>query len=149
MPTAEIQITKDDIKGLTKRLRNIKDPKAKNRIMRNGLTAGARVIRDRAKELAPIRYGDLQRDIIARSRRQRRGSNEIRATVTMKKGSRSARIAHLVEFGTRPHEIKKLKAQHPGARAKPFLRPAADESDVEVLDAIVKNAKKGLAKLDG
>jgi hypothetical protein len=34
--------------------------------------------------------------------------------------------AHLVEFGTKPHSYKKRAGIHPGARAKPFMRPALD-----------------------
>lgn len=36
------------------------------------------------------------------------------------------REAHLVEFGTAAHWQPKKKRMHPGAAAKPFLRPAFD-----------------------
>ncbi|WP_133121922.1 hypothetical protein [Pleomorphomonas carboxyditropha] len=36
------------------------------------------------------------------------------------------REAHLVELGTAPHWQPKKKRMHPGAAAKPFLRPAFD-----------------------
>lgn len=41
------------------------------------------------------------------------------------------RKAHLVEFGTAPHLVG--KKAHPGAAAKPFLRPAFDETAQETL----------------
>jgi HK97 gp10 family phage protein len=42
------------------------------------------------------------------------------------------RLAHLIEFGTAPHMIgEKL---HPGARAFPFLRPAFEETQAEVIE---------------
>ena len=69
------------------------------------------------------------------------------------------RYAHLVEFGTRPHalgEFSKLAAKvgvvggyqhgrmHKGAEAKPFLRPAYDESKAAAMRAIVNGIKEGL-----
>lgn len=36
-------------------------------------------------------------------------------------------IAHLVEFGTAPHWQPNRHMMHPGARPKPFLRPAFEE----------------------
>jgi hypothetical protein len=37
---------------------------------------------------------------------------------------RARKIAHLVEFGTAPHEQPRRGIMHPGARPKPFFRPA-------------------------
>lgn len=47
---------------------------------------------------------------------------------------RARRIAHLVEFGTAPHWQPKRMRMHPGARAKPFMRPAYESTKVEVVD---------------
>lgn len=41
-------------------------------------------------------------------------------------------LAHLVEFGTAPHWQPKRGRQHPGARPKPFLRPAFEEMRSDV-----------------
>ncbi len=48
---------------------------------------------------------------------------------------RGRRIAHLVEFGTRPHWQPKRfgGVMHPGARAYPFFRPAYEAKKNEVL----------------
>ncbi|SIQ98795.1 phage protein, HK97 gp10 family [Rhizobium sp. RU35A] len=62
------------------------------------------------------------------------------------------RVAHLVEFGTQPHDID--GAMHPGAEAKPFLTPAfeakADEAlkifGQEIGPAIEKAAERAAAK---
>lgn len=40
-------------------------------------------------------------------------------------------VAHLVEFGTAPHMVG--RKMHPGARAKPFMRPALDENADEAV----------------
>lgn len=42
-------------------------------------------------------------------------------------------IAHLVEFGTAPHWQPNRGVMHPGARPKPFLRPAFEEMKGEVV----------------
>jgi HK97 gp10 family phage protein len=42
--------------------------------------------------------------------------------------SKAVRYAHLVEFGTAPHLEPKRKIMHPGARPRPFLRPAFEET---------------------
>jgi len=43
------------------------------------------------------------------------------------------REAHLVEFGTAPHFQPELHRLHPGAQAKPFLRPAFEETKGEAI----------------
>lgn len=58
---------------------------------------------------------------------------------------------HLVEFGTRPHEIRRGASawQHPGSQPNPFLQPAVDASAPELpriihkaLEAAVRRFKK-------
>lgn len=44
---------------------------------------------------------------------------------------RGRRIAHLVEFGTRPHAQPIRGIMHPGARAFPFFRPAFEATKEE------------------
>ena len=43
------------------------------------------------------------------------------------------RKAHLVELGTAPHFQPELNRMHPGAAAKPFLRPAFEEKKDEAV----------------
>lgn len=43
------------------------------------------------------------------------------------------RVAHLVELGTAPHFQPELNKMHPGAAAKPFLRPAFEEKKDEAI----------------
>jgi hypothetical protein len=47
---------------------------------------------------------------------------------------RARHIAHLVEFGTRPHLQPLRGIMHPGARPKPFFRPAFEETKRIVVD---------------
>lgn len=85
-------------------------------------------IAEDARSLAPSRTGTL-RDSIGHYQR-RDGVHVVYA---------SAPHAHLIEFGTDPHEISPREGQalaipgggvyrrvhHPGTTARPFLRPAA------------------------
>lgn len=51
-----------------------------------------------------------------------------------------ANYAHLVEFGTRPH------GRHPGARAKPFMRPTFDQHVKSVVRVTSREIGKGIEK---
>ena len=68
--------------------------------------------------------------------------------------------AHLVEFGTRPHEISsenrsmiiggiyiKGAIKHPGSRPKPFLRPAFDKYKGTALKLIAQSISEEMKKL--
>jgi HK97 gp10 family phage protein len=64
------------------------------------------------------------------------------------------RSGHLVEFGTAPHFQPELNRMHPGAAAKPFLRPAFEKNRDQVIErfgaaigpAIEKRAARLAAK---
>jgi len=86
------------------------------KVVRRSVAAGARVIRDGARELAPYdpsrSEGTHLRDAVMVKRLQ--GTNDIMRIGTLTGSSpKGAPHAHLVEFGT----VK--------MSAKPFLRPAA------------------------
>lgn len=49
---------------------------------------------------------------------------------------RARRIAHLVEFGTAPHWQPLRRIMHPGARPKPFFRPAFESTKRIVVDTV-------------
>lgn len=139
---------KRDTKEVRRRMSALKDQRTTDNILRTSVLNGARVIRDRARENVVERTGELKRSIIARTRRRRRGSDDVRSTVTINPKSRSRNIAHLVEFGTEPHEIKSIQAVHPGAKPNPFLRPAIDDDPNEIMQAIVDKARERLDKVN-
>ena len=60
--------------------------------------------------------------------------------------NRGKKIAHLVEFGTAPHFQPKRNRMHPGARARPFMRPAFDSNGDQVLDFIMKDLRGQVIK---
>lgn len=68
----------------------------------------------------------------------------------------AARTAHLLEYGSAPHSYRNRRAkalkttqtqfarsvEHPGARAKPFLRPAYDAKRDDVVRLIANELEK-------
>ena len=85
------------------------------KVVRNAVAAGARVIRDAARDLAPYdpsrTSGVHLRDGIVVKRKK--NTNDIMIIGTQTRGSKAVPHAHLLEFGT----VK--------MSAKPFLAPAA------------------------
>lgn len=104
--------------------------------MAAALVGSAEEIAAFQRRLAPVKSGKLQRSISvnkgSRGPKYSQGSG-MRAddkadpdlTVTITAGNSDVRYAHLVEFGTAPHENGGLYAgsQHPGAKAQPFFFP--------------------------
>ncbi len=130
--------------------------KIEKNIMRAALRAGARVIADEAKKNVPVQLGDLKRSI-------RTGSNAKKGRVeaTAKAGNKKAYYYRFVEFGTAAHIIKAGKnkqklvftardgkkveipqVNHPGAKAKPYMRPALDSKGNEAVVAVTKKFVK-------
>lgn len=55
---------------------------------------------------------------------------------------RARKIAHLVEFGTAPHDQPNRGVRHPGARPKPFFRPAFDTTRGTTLNRLAMNVER-------
>lgn len=58
------------------------------------------------------------------------------------RGKRHATVAHFVEFGTKPHWQPLRRQHHPGARPKPFLRPAFEMHRIEVMEILAAEIRK-------
>jgi HK97 gp10 family phage protein len=123
-------------------------------ILRGAMRAGAKVFEGRAKQLVPVRSGQL-RDSIKVSTRSKRG----RVSATVRAGGKKAFYAHMVEFGTARHFIKPRKRKslffaglarevvdHPGSAPRPFMRPALDGGQAEAVNAAADYIRKRLAK---
>jgi len=166
--------------------------KMEQNVLRGALRAGANVIKDEAKRLAPVsapnsrnkkRYGfraGTLRDSIRVSARVKNG----RVTASVYAGGQTKSGAEVyyaswVEFGTAAHAIvakgakgkniarrlnrqaKKLAAlniggrfvgasvMHPGARPRPFMRPALDGKAQAAVLAAAEYIKKRLALKHG
>ena len=123
-------------------------------IMRAALRAGAKVVQAEVQASAPVRTGLLKAGI-------KIGTNSRRGRVTAKinVSGKHAFVANWVEYGTAAHFIKPKRAKslffaglmrdgvdHPGARPKPFMRPAVDTKTQEALLAVGEAIKKRLTK---
>lgn len=126
--------------------------KVEKNIMRAALRAGAAVIREEAKAQVPIDSGALRRSLKVST-----NTKNGRITAKLKVGGKLAPHAHLVEFGTKPHKIKPKRQQalsfggtvarevdHPGARPRPFMRPAFDSHSSEAVAAVAAKVRERL-----
>lgn len=113
------------------RLLKLLPERVAERVTKNALRAGARVIRDEAKDRVPVDTGDLRDSVVVRSPTQRQRKHGA-ALVVVGFEKPISRRAHLTEFGT----------QH--QPAQPFLRPAVDEGGRRAIDAIGKSMTRGI-----
>lgn len=138
-------------------LRTLPDRMQKN-VNRTGLRAGAAVFLAEVKQNIPVSSGDLLKTARISSRAAGGG-----VSVSVKVGGKHKGVdgwyAHLVEYGTRPHVILPKKqggamqfggiktrlVDHPGTRARPFMRPAVDSKFPEAVAAIQAKIRQRLA----
>ena len=108
-------------------------------IARGALRAGAKIIVAEAKRNVHSVSGLLAAGIrVSSSRINRRSGKVTTSVIAGAKATKAvtAYYAHMVEFGTAAHVIRARKGgllaigvpkvNHPGARPKPFMRPAFD-----------------------
>jgi HK97 gp10 family phage protein len=123
-------------------------------INRAALRAGAAVYLAEVKPRIPEDSGQLRAS--ARITTRAKG-DEVSASV--KVGNFVAWYAHLVEFQTRPHVIEAKpghamrfgsvvthEVHHPGTRAQPFMRPAADAGFARAVQAVTAKIRQRLTK---
>lgn len=147
-----------EIRGLAELHKTLQELPAKieRNVLRGGLRAGAKVMEAAAKERVPVKHGDLRASIRV-SMRTSSKAGTVRAQV--KAGNKKAWYAHLVEFGTARHWIKpknrkslfiaglmKEVVDHPGAKQKPFMRPAFDGKWRAAIDAMAAYIRARLPK---
>ena len=146
-----------NIKGgeeLSKALKQL-SPKIEKNIMRAALRAGAKVIADEAKRNVPEKSGELKKSIRSGSKATRQGQ----VIATAKAGNDKAWYWRFVEFGTQAHLImaKNQKSmafggvfakqiEHPGATARPFMRPALDAKAQEAIQKVADVVRQRLTK---
>lgn len=125
-------------------------------IAMKSVKAGAKLVQQAAKVRAPKRKksGALRQSLGIKSEKGKRGKTLAFAVVGARskvvktykgKTIKPAKYAHLVEKGTQAHDV--AGKRHPGAKAKPFLKPALDSEKlaagrvmVQVLGAEVMKA---------
>lgn len=142
--------------------------KMENNILRGALRAGAKVVAKQASANVHQVSGALAESVRFGCKVDRAGGRLtafIRAGGRGKKGSAKggknpAFYAHMVEGGTVAHLIKAkapkrmlavgvAQVQHPGAKKKPFLRPALDLQATAALEAVREYIRNRLATKHG
>lgn len=125
--------------------------KIEKNIMRTAMRAGAKVVKDAAVQNVPVKSGALRKSLKVSTKA--RG-----ATVSASVRTRVFH-AHFIEFGTAAHVISgknggwlrfgggfAKSVYHPGAKARPFLRPALDTQAQAALVAVGEKVKVRLTK---
>lgn len=133
-------------------------------MQRGGLRAGAKVIMEDAKSRVPRQTGALRNSIRIKTGKKQDGSPVAYVVAGRSKKKGDPWYAHLVEFGVKRHVIiagggtkagKVLaagarilgeKVDHPGAVAKPFLRPALDTKAQSAIDAVANYLRNRIEK---
>lgn len=137
---AEIKIT--GLKELQAKLAELPSRVSK-KIAREGLTKGARIVRDRAKELVPVDDGDLRKSIKVRGLMRAKQMGFLKATKGIDQGvppvgkevAATAPHAHLIEKGRK------------GAAAQPFLSAALEQTRDAVVAAIADSVSASLKEI--
>lgn len=150
------------IRGLDEIERRLKalPEKLRRKAIRGALQDGMEPVRVEAALRAPERtptHGWLAS--LESRRKKNRGhlKDNIASKVTVGAKAAQGRIgctnrvrhAHLVEFGTDPHDIKMGKRtwRHRGARKQPFMRPAFDAKSGESVEIITSELAQAVEEL--
>lgn len=128
--------------------------KVERNILRAAMRAGANEFKKAAKQGVPVDDGDLQRSIRVTTRTK--GGT---VYASLKAGGKKAPHWHWVEFGTAAHKIKAKRdralsfggvtvteVKHPGAKPKPFMRPAFDSAAAAAIAASAAKIRDRLTK---
>lgn len=75
------------------------------------------------------RHGDLRKSIT-------KSYNRSKLVGVVRTRSKDGWYAHMVEYGTKPHWMKKRKWMHPGAKPAPFMKPAWDKHKHQFLGGL-------------
>lgn len=160
-----------NIKGLEQLVKNIKKlpDELKKKVLQSSTRAAASAIAKQARKECPVGGG---MDSAKTKIKTKKKTIHLRDTIRVKKmrgtvgeiryvvhAGRGLRYAHLVEFGTAPHKIKARSAMtpngvrffksanHPGARANPFMRRAFAKAQSKALDRFKKIGMRRFEKL--
>jgi len=163
--SAYIKVHVEGGEKLAKMFAHLKGEVRKN-IAKKALKAAVKPVIAAAKARVPKRYGALRQSI--GSIEKKYPSNVVVTVVGPRRGHKSklrdklsakgikvepANYAHLVEFGTKPHNIEVTRARmnafgfisrvkhtikHSGAKPKPFMRPAWDANKGNMFNIMAK-----------
>lgn len=128
--------------------------KIERNILRSALRAGGNVFKKDMQANVPVEEGELRASVRTTTR-----SKKGMVYAAVKVGGKRAPHAHLVEFGTKPHQIKAKKGggltvgggvvfsvDHPGAKPHPFARPSFDAKPPAAIQAVGQKIRERLTK---
>lgn len=135
--------------------------KVANNVLRGALRAGANVIKTEAQAQLTA-HGNVKTGVLSAGLRvSTRNKGGLVAATLITKGKHGY-VANWIEYGAAAHEIRPKGAkslffagvfgksvQHPGIKAKPFMRPALDMRAGAAVVAVGEYVKKRLATKHG
>ena len=148
-----------NVKGLSDLAKFLDEltPKIQKNVMRQALRAGMKPVQDEAKANVAVATGVLQKGL--------KISTNVKNGVviaSLKAKGKHGFLAQFVEFGTAAHRINAKKGgalsfggsvvqsvEHPGQKARPFMRPALDARAQDAVIAAAEYMKERLSTKEG
>lgn len=134
---------------------NLVPAKVERNIMRGALRQGANVIKEEAQRLL-AENGSIETGLTKKGLKVSTKARGGKVTASMQAKGSHAYIAHWLEYGVKPHSVKKGAKRlsgnyldgklHPGFEPKPFMRPALDSQQGAALVAVSKYVRARLTK---
>lgn len=150
-----VDIKVDGLAELQKALETLSD-KIERNVIRSALRSGLKVMKTEAEARVPVRSGKLKASFRIRTRMVKGAP-----VAALSSGDKKVFYSNMVEFGTKPHDITSkngkplaigggkpvYKVHHPGAKAKPFMRPAFDAGSRRSVEEFAAYVRKRLTKM--
>lgn len=128
--------------------------KIERNIMRGALRKGGNVVKKEAQKNL-VQNGSVVSGAIKKGLKVSTKARGSTVTASVKVTGKHSYIAHWLEYGVAPHGVKKGAKRksgklqenlHPGFDALPFMRPALDTRQSEIINEISRYVKSRLTK---
>jgi HK97 gp10 family phage protein len=153
MAAMKMEMRVEGLQQLDRALRELPRRFAR-RSLRRALAAGAKIIRDTARQLAPVDSGYLRKQIILYRPRNKQGYAELFEIGVRLKGTKAANAKRLRHGGRQPdprasrwpaYYWRFIEFGTSKMPARPFLRTAFESRQSEVVAAITNTLREELA----
>lgn len=114
----------------------------RRKFLRSAIRIGAQKVRERAKQKVPVKTGRLRKNI--RNYEYRR-DGDYWQKIYVRNGKGGVGYGHLVEYGYMPRargsgknkkSVRRLHGPYRHVPARPYMRPALEETQPELVDAV-------------
>jgi len=126
-------ISERQIRELIETLNALPEKIEKN-IIRASVRSGAAIIRDAIRANAPVKTGKLKKSIRVKQIYNKKGKVIFKVTTGVNKKFKQAGI----KAPRQVNYAKQIEFGNSQMAAKPFIRPAFDEAENKVLDAVIE-----------